>query len=699
MSTKYEIHPAIGIARVGNSPHDFYLAPETAGALPTECDAWGNEKLDQNDQPVPIESFKNGKSEVKRQAARFKIFVYDEQNPKGRELKIGDEIIGVGSRGKLVDIQWTVYLANKKASWYQFHQLEGEHGYASDHLLRNPDITDPDERQKLIIDPGPQTVAGIKSKAEFAHGKNPDYAQIFPPELKPHSIDTLGEIRTNDKHELIVLGGMGHSGSFKNDFSEPRISSYCNNPGWFDDISDGPVTAHLVYWDKEDEQFRYQAVDDPSWVVVGYPGYAPEIEDMISMDEVINDVAVREFASDTYMYGTGNFDNPKEIPASELQQWRNANKKYNPDFYPYFYRDIWPILVRPYKMQWVTSVLNQSNQPHNIKFQGNFDETLISQPPSGGEDPYKFMRVKIYDSLRKAGQENIFAPKNEPDEFQDYKPLMPLLAGDNPLTNTVPSKFLRLTDTMLFILKQWMQGKFINEKMAGIKTDELQGSSDLGRRLTNGVLSNGLGGAFNPGAEVAWIIRNPAIYSKPFRINAKASLLPTLMTSSVSTTPGITLYERPGLTLDGSITDGLEPGDLTKYSALPWQADFNECSSQPIDITYEQWNRLYDNPEGVADTESRKSYTALWWPSHRPMQVALEDFSAFVQWAAGIPQNNGSYYDGDYKMVENWNDLGFIKSKTEKGEIVGYFQQERNDEALGPQTPISYQPPKKKSKS
>ena len=91
---------------------------------------------------------------------------------------------------------------NKKASWYKFKQLEGEHGYAPSHPLRNADVTDPLERQKLIIDPGPQTIVGKCSNAEFARGKNPGYAQIFPPSLQPYSIDTLGEIRTNDNHNL-----------------------------------------------------------------------------------------------------------------------------------------------------------------------------------------------------------------------------------------------------------------------------------------------------------------------------------------------------------------------------------------------------------------------------------------------------------------------------------------------------------------
>ena len=38
----YKIHPGIGIARLGNSDTEFYLAPETPAGLPQECDAQGN---------------------------------------------------------------------------------------------------------------------------------------------------------------------------------------------------------------------------------------------------------------------------------------------------------------------------------------------------------------------------------------------------------------------------------------------------------------------------------------------------------------------------------------------------------------------------------------------------------------------------------------------------------------------------------
>ena len=38
---RYAIHPAIGVARVGNSPESYYLAPDSIGGLPTEPGSGG----------------------------------------------------------------------------------------------------------------------------------------------------------------------------------------------------------------------------------------------------------------------------------------------------------------------------------------------------------------------------------------------------------------------------------------------------------------------------------------------------------------------------------------------------------------------------------------------------------------------------------------------------------------------------------
>ena len=118
------IHPGIGIARLGNSPDEFCISPEKPAALPIECDAKGNPLLSPDGKTeLRVKTFKDDEGRIKRQAARFQIYVYDDESPEGRPLKLGDPIEGGGNAGTLVDIQWRVYLANKKASWYEFKQL------------------------------------------------------------------------------------------------------------------------------------------------------------------------------------------------------------------------------------------------------------------------------------------------------------------------------------------------------------------------------------------------------------------------------------------------------------------------------------------------------------------------------------------------------------------------------------------------
>jgi hypothetical protein len=669
--TTYAIHPAIGIARVGDSP-EFYLSPEATGALPIACDAAGNGVLGDDGREQPTTRFRDHAGRIVRQAARFQIFVYDAQSPKGRPLKPGDTIQAPDGAGKLVDIHWYAYLANKKASWYAFKELEGEHGYAPRHPLRNASVKG-DARSALIVDPGPQGVdTTTRRRAAFARGANPGYAQVFPPPLTPSPVDTLGELLTDDGGRLILLGGNGASGSYLSGLGEPRITTYANNDGWFDDVSDGPVTAILEYADERYHKNRLVQVDAPAWALVGNPAYAPEIVNLITLDDLLYDVAVREFAYDTYLYGT-DFERPQEVGAARLPAWRRADKRFNPDYRPYFYRDIWPILLRPYEAQWVTDFLGISHLAHEIGPDGDFEESKLAQPPTSSGDPYRDMRLFVYEALRRPGRENAF--ENTTAGWEDRihgKPLMPLMCGDNPLTNTLVSKFLTLTPTQLFLLGQWARGRFVNERSEGIDAAALERSRGPGAALDRGVLGNILGGSFCPGGEIGWIARNPAIYAAPYRINGNRDFLPT---AGAGRSAGMGEFFPPSLSFPGDsagdpgedIAAGLEPGDLTKRSALPWQADFNECSIQTVDVTYEAWNVLSRSDGDPALGErDRKTNITLWWPTHRPMQVfrlappkadpKLSASYAQGDWARGIPQTNA----GDLKMVSAWRDLGFV---------------------------------------
>src|SRR6267142_1923387 len=135
--TKIKIYPAIGIARVGNSRKEFFVGPEIPG-----------------ESRPPKGGYKDGSHCIKRQAARFRLFGYDQNGALVKEITALD-----------ASIEWTVHVANKKAEWVQF---QGPEGQTDTSLRRNPKTRD---RSSLIIDPGPRTLRGKKKTAHFDTGK------------------------------------------------------------------------------------------------------------------------------------------------------------------------------------------------------------------------------------------------------------------------------------------------------------------------------------------------------------------------------------------------------------------------------------------------------------------------------------------------------------------------------------------------
>src|SRR5579862_7138476 len=115
MASHFRIHPAIGTARIGNAS-DHFIGPETPG-VPANWD----------DATKQFKSFRDAAGRILRQGARFRVYEYAEDangslsNP--RELALG---------GDVVDIEWRVHLANRKASFYSFYgQLGAEDLYAT----------------------------------------------------------------------------------------------------------------------------------------------------------------------------------------------------------------------------------------------------------------------------------------------------------------------------------------------------------------------------------------------------------------------------------------------------------------------------------------------------------------------------------------------------------------------------------------
>src|SRR6266446_2358733 len=232
--TTIKIHPAIGIARLGNSPTGFFIGPECPG-LNTR----------------PKGGYKDKQGRVKRQVARFRVFGYDKKGKLVREITTAE-----------AKIEWTVHLANGKAAWKQFDGLD------PNQPLRNAGVG---ARDTLVIDPGHHMITGVNKSAKFNTGK---FLGVTVP---------LGETRTDNRGRLLVLGGFGHSASPGN----VPLVTFANNDGWHDDVSDGPVNA-VVKFKKGGKTIHAAG----AWVICPPPRFAPPIYTVLTLYEVLLQAAV-----------------------------------------------------------------------------------------------------------------------------------------------------------------------------------------------------------------------------------------------------------------------------------------------------------------------------------------------------------------------------------------------------------------------
>ncbi|HWA83217.1 MAG TPA: LodA/GoxA family CTQ-dependent oxidase, partial [Fimbriimonadaceae bacterium] len=227
LPTIYKIHPAIGVARVGNSPADFFIGSETPGRPAEGASDIGSK----------VPKFKDSSGLIKRQAARFRIWQYDD-NGKGKYAPVAEITL---SSKNVEWIVWTCHLANKKAAFFEFKGLRGDPVFGPSGASmprRNAGVTNP---KALWLDPGKGTISGKNAKPVLFK-KGALKSQTWPITPPSPDIDYLGELRTDAEGRLVVLGGLGKVSSVT---GAQKIHHYANNDGWFDDVSDGPVNAMI----------------------------------------------------------------------------------------------------------------------------------------------------------------------------------------------------------------------------------------------------------------------------------------------------------------------------------------------------------------------------------------------------------------------------------------------------------------------
>lgn len=279
--TDIEIHPTIGIARIGDSPEEFFIGPERPG-----------------EKPAPEDGFKDDQCRVKRQGARFRVFATHDD---GSIEELTDE---------QADISWTVHLANGKAA------ERSQSGTADD----------------LTIDPGSRSLDGPNDRAEFDSGTIS--FQGAPAETVP-----LGEMRTDTDGRLVVLGGRGDSGSP----TDASVTNFLNNTGWYDDVSDGPVTASVTV-SETGETFTPEG----AWVIVAPPKFAPGLDNVITLYDRLYDLMVDH-----------GYVSPPSTPS--------------------YTEHVHPFLKRADQSQWVTSAVPTDHEGSFAGASGSWNEPVYDQ--------------------------------------------------------------------------------------------------------------------------------------------------------------------------------------------------------------------------------------------------------------------------------------------------------------------------------
>jgi hypothetical protein len=231
-----EIHPAIGIARLGTS-EEFHLGP-------------------QPDAPLP-DGFRDSAKNLKRQAARFRIFKCTRDDSgkllSARELETSDGVV-----------EWRVQLVNRKAASPNFI------GSGRRNKATGDDKTDAD----LIIDSGLQTIPGVGQPLKKLSGK-----------FRGKAV-RLGDIQTDGAGRLIVCGGFGTSDAVPPQPMTTRLK-FADNEGWHDDTADGSIEATVTPPAGEPQPVK------KAWIIVGPPDFAPEIENLITLYDVAFHVAIQ----------------------------------------------------------------------------------------------------------------------------------------------------------------------------------------------------------------------------------------------------------------------------------------------------------------------------------------------------------------------------------------------------------------------
>jgi hypothetical protein len=429
MAKIYRIHPAIGIARMGNSDQGYFVGPEAPRLASFE---------------PPGGSHRDNTNGILRQGARFRIyeFTFADDGVQAEPIAVREITEQDAS------MTWKVRLVNAKANRDALNV-----GTAPDGVTT---ITNRDAQ--LRIDTGEQSIGGAGRPLQTLRGR------IFAG--TPAQTDvTLGDLTTDEGGRLIVLGGHGKS---ECPFHPATRVGGLVNSWWYDDASDGTVGAEIVL-----RADGARPAVEPARVIIGPPDFAPAINNIVSMYDLIYDLSTRLPAGVRLV-----------VPTTVS-----------------FTRDIFPVLMRAAQMYWVD---RHARDGHAPGMRGAFMEparlNLLRDNNPTPESPARRLREAVFRRLR--------SPAGGAGD-------MPDLNGGVTLTPTQYERF-----------RLWSLGTFDadwNPAPDGFPPEvPFAAIPDAGRpaALDEAALEGAVGAAFDPGIEAGVAMSKLSTYDRPFRIAA-----------------------------------------------------------------------------------------------------------------------------------------------------------------------------------
>lgn len=520
-------------------------------------------------------------------------------------------VYGLNAAGEVVreltsrdaDVEWTVHLANKKAAWYRFEAALDLPEAGSLSLPRRNASVRGAARDSLVIDPGPRSISGVNASGPEHRFDGGEFLGVEVP---------LGELRTDEGGRLLVLGGHGFSSSPDNApiYKPEDPQSFNNADGWHDDVSDGPVTARVTLGGR-------RLPVEPSWVVVAPPDYGPDFVSWRTLHDLLTDVAIEN----------GALPFPERISFTE---------------------HVLPIVRRLSGLQWVNAgFAAMFSKGGPLHFEDPALIAKLSRRPDApdGPDPYHELRRTLANGFRPADTDN-----------DDPRP-WPWIYGDAFGTfEGQPQDNLALSPVRTEILSRWVAGAFVDDWNPDAEPPHALDQvpvADQPATLDRAALHFCLADAFHPGCEMTWPMRHMTMYSAPYRIRHRPPGDP-------EPDYGKELTREIVLRVDGPLY-AQGPGDLTRWMALPWQADTSFCRSG-YEPAYDPYVPTFWAARVPNNVLTREDYDIVMDDS-RPREERLTAFHRRELWLRSLISDDAPAPVVMERMVERFGELGILEAR------------------------------------